>query len=219
MAKLDSAKERLRLRLTQLSSSGPASAGKGFPVPLDAPLSGSGCSPSVLGLSSRSNNYVLVSQINLASPSPRGWLPFLQLASRHRIITAEPSEAAKQLNSPKSQGASRSGDGVPCSKAGRTMLGSENAPELHGLPRLMPPTVLADPHEWLSTQAHPLYAATFRSLAPKLDPGRSSKCGSRLLLAGLLREAEQRAALGFVRSGWWECAGEAREVCWGHRRK
>lgn len=75
-----------------------------------APQSGGGGYLSVLRLSSRSNNCVLVSQINLASPSPRGWLPFLQLASRHRIITAEPSEAA--LNCPKSHGASRSGDCV-----------------------------------------------------------------------------------------------------------
>lgn len=66
-------------------------------MPLDAPQSGGGSSSSVQALSSRSNNYVLASQINLASPSPREWLPFLQLASRHRIITAEPSEAA--LNS------------------------------------------------------------------------------------------------------------------------
>lgn len=105
MAKLDSAKERLRPGLTQLSSSGPAFAGKGFLLSLDARQSGGGCSPSVPALSSRSNNYVLASQINLASPSPRGWLPFLQLASRHRIITAEPSEAA--LNSLKFQGAYR----------------------------------------------------------------------------------------------------------------
>lgn len=91
---------------------------------LDAPQSGSGCSPSVPGLSSRSNNYVLVSQSNLASPTPRGWLPFLQLAFRHRIITAEPSEVA--LNSPKSQGASGSCDSVLCAKAGRTVPLSEN---------------------------------------------------------------------------------------------
>lgn len=135
VAKLDSAEERLRPGLTQLSSSGPASAGNGFLVPLDAPLSGGGCTPSVLGLSSRSNNYVLVSQISLASPSPRGWLPFLQLASGHRIIAAEPSEAA--LNSPKSQGAARSVDGAPCAKAGRAVPLSENAPGCQGLPSLV----------------------------------------------------------------------------------
>lgn len=119
MAKLDSAKERLRPKLTQFSSSGPASAGKCFWCGWTLRRVAVAAPHSVPALSSRSNNYVLASQINLASLSPRGWLPFLQLASRHRIITAEPSEAA--LNSLKFQGASHSGDGALCAKAGQTV--------------------------------------------------------------------------------------------------
>lgn len=136
----------------------------------------------------------------------------MQLASRHRIITAEPSEAVP--NYPKSQGASHSGDRALSAKAGRTVPLSENAPEWQGLPRLFCRPLYSLTHEWLSTHAHPSYAATFRSLDPKLDPGRSANaaiaCSSRASSERLGSEqllASSRQGGGSVQGRPGRCVG------------
>ncbi|XP_035293345.1 homeobox protein aristaless-like 3 isoform X1 [Cricetulus griseus] len=105
----------------------------------------------------------------------------LDLASRHRIATSEPSEAV--LDSPKPQGASRSGHSALCAKAGRTLRLSENVPEWPGLARLACRPLYPLTHESLSAHAHPLYATTFHSPDSELDLGRSAHaamaCASR----------------------------------------